>query len=989
MKLKRNVYFFLFAVSGFSGLIYESIWTHYLKLFLGHAAYSQTLVLIIFMGGMAVGAGIIGKYSSGLKNLLLGYAIVELVIGLFGIFFHSVFIQSTGFIFGSIIPQLNSVFLIDLVKWGMAALLILPQSILLGATFPLMSGGILRNFPEKPGKSLAVLYFLNSFGAAIGILISGFFLIEFVGLPGTILIAGLANIILASLVWLLSRKDQGPVLPEVKKNQSSSGQIPGKFLFLFFICAGLTGTASFLYEIGWIRMLSLVMGSTTHSFELMLSAFIFGLAIGGYWIKNRIDHLKNPVKTLGIIQLVMGFFALSTLLSYGKTFDFMIYFIKGLAKTSQGYGLFNILSHGLCMIIMLPATICAGMTLPIIIFYLISRGHGEGSIGKIYATNTLGSIVGVLLGVQLIMPVLGLKSVIVIGASIDILLGIFLLGITLSKFGKVRWLVMGMVSLVVILVSSLFFKLDPIKMTSSVYSAGEVSANKKILFHKDGKTSTVDFIEFPNDIQALANNGRIEAFFLPSSSSIADAHNILAAVLPLAYHKNIKTVATVGIGSGKTSHVLLYDHDIQSVDVIEIEAAMVEGARGFGRRVANTFNDPRCFIHIEDAKTFFTRHNKKFDLIISFPSPPWVSGVAGLFSKEFYHLVDNYLMNDGLFVQWVTLFEVDVSLVASIIKALSINFKDYIVYFTDDNNMMLIASQKKLTAAPVEWLFKSGGIKNELAHIGILNRQDLQLRKLGRKNILDPFFNSYDIPANSDFFPILDFGSIKTMYLKKDAKELIRLKSVALPLIETLEGDPIPDWSMASRRPLHFSIAHKVHRARGLLEHFKAQLDQYYSPKNNISKKDLQIIHQVRSIHFHSRFIDIADDWLTSLQLLAEATLPYLSVSEMGVIWKDIESSSSFSLLPRQCRAWFDLYKELSQRNFKRVKEISSIMLARKNITLPEKNNYLLTALLLSHLVLREKEEALLVWKAYENQHDPPVEMRILMANIFFSGFKR
>ena len=148
---------FIFALSGSTGLIYASVWSHYLKLFLGHAAYAQCLVLIIFMGGMALGAWFVARNGQGLKNLLLAYAIVEGIIGLFGLIFHNTYVLITQISFESIIPVLGSPLTINLFKFGVASLLILPQSILLGATFPLMSGGFIRRFPDAPGKSISLL----------------------------------------------------------------------------------------------------------------------------------------------------------------------------------------------------------------------------------------------------------------------------------------------------------------------------------------------------------------------------------------------------------------------------------------------------------------------------------------------------------------------------------------------------------------------------------------------------------------------------------------------------------------------------------------------------------------------------------------------------------------------------------------------------------------------------------------------------------------
>src|SRR5262245_21992850 len=200
----RNIFFAIFAISGFSGLIYESIWTHYLKLFLGHAAYAQSLVLGIFMGGLALGAWLASRYSAGWSNLLKGYAVTEGVIGLLALAFHPIFDGFVNAAYSSVIPELRSETAVTAFKWTAGALLILPQSVLLGMTFPLMSAGLIRRFPLRPGETISLLYFTNSIGGAIGVLASGFWLIKLVGLPGTIALAGAINIALAVVVWRLA-----------------------------------------------------------------------------------------------------------------------------------------------------------------------------------------------------------------------------------------------------------------------------------------------------------------------------------------------------------------------------------------------------------------------------------------------------------------------------------------------------------------------------------------------------------------------------------------------------------------------------------------------------------------------------------------------------------------------------------------------------------------------------------------------------------------
>src|SRR6516164_7419874 len=223
-RASRRFLLGVFVVSGFTGLIYESIWSHYLKLFLGHAAYAQTLVLAIFMGGMALGAWLVARYCGRLRQLLWGYLLVEALIGVLGVLFHRVFVASTDFSFATVIPALPAGLAINLYKWSLAALLVLPQSVLLGMTFPLISGGIIRRWPQRPGETLSVLYFTNSLGGAIGVLVSGFVLIGLVGLPGTTLTAGLLNSALALGVWLVVRRQAEPATPALVASAAAASR---------------------------------------------------------------------------------------------------------------------------------------------------------------------------------------------------------------------------------------------------------------------------------------------------------------------------------------------------------------------------------------------------------------------------------------------------------------------------------------------------------------------------------------------------------------------------------------------------------------------------------------------------------------------------------------------------------------------------------------------------------------------------------------------
>ena len=188
----------LFALSGAAGLFYEAVWSRYLSLFVGHDAYAQVLTLMIFLGGMGVGALGVSRRTARIRDPLFAYAIVELIIGIVGLGFHdTLYMPVTGWAYDRLFPALGNGVPLVLSKWALAGVLILPQSILLGATFPLMTAGVLRRMPAQPGRTLSVLYFTNSLGAAVGVLVTGFGLYALAGLPGTLIAAAMLNLVVA------------------------------------------------------------------------------------------------------------------------------------------------------------------------------------------------------------------------------------------------------------------------------------------------------------------------------------------------------------------------------------------------------------------------------------------------------------------------------------------------------------------------------------------------------------------------------------------------------------------------------------------------------------------------------------------------------------------------------------------------------------------------------------------------------------------------
>jgi predicted membrane-bound spermidine synthase len=912
----------IFVVSGFAGLIYESVWSHYLKLFLGHAAYAQSLVLAIYMGGMALGSWAVARRASGIRRLLRTYVVVEALIGLMGLTFHSGFVAASDYSFATVIPALGSAAWIHIYKWSLAAALVLPQSILLGMTFPLISGSLIRRWPERPGETLAALYFTNSLGAAIGVLTSGFVLIDAVGLPGSIRIAGLLNIALAATIWMMIR---GRPEPAVSPLGAAPPARDDRWARWFILAAFFSGAASFLYELGWIRMLSLVLGSSTHSFELMLSAFIFGLAFGGLYVRLRIERIREPLAYIAGLMVIMGTLAALTLPAYDLTFDFMAWFLRTFARTAGTYVGFNLISQLIAALIMIPASFCAGMTLPLLTREFMRRGAGERAIGLVYSANTLGAIVGVVLTIHVLMPMVGIKGVILGGAGIHIALGLsrLLAGRPNPTLG-VR---LAMVGGIGIFVAVLFaVHLDPVRMTSGVYRTGSATLPEgaRVAYLRDGETATISLIE-KDGLVAIGTNGKPDAAIQMGSGEISvdESTMVLAAAIPLSMLPNPRRVANIGFGSGLTAHVLLGSALVGRLDSIEIEPLMVEAARvGFGSRIGNVFEDPRSHVIYDDAKTFFAGEHEPYDLIVSEPSNPWVSGVATLFSDEFYARITHYLTPDGYFAQWVQVYETNLGVLASIIKALAPHFGAYAIYNVDDVDVLIVATRADALRTPDESLLDHPALRAELQRVGIRSMADFQSRKIGDNHTLGPLFAAVAVPANSDFRPFVDLHAPRARFLRENAMELPALTLLPIPFLELLGH---ADTRGETLEPLAGSAVIRDRYVMRALDIRHALLS---------GRSDALDPASARYVWLATRNDPCAaasdqTAWRDAIRNLSDDTAAYLNSAELEQVWAMILSSSCYREDAGDGKTWVDLFTAIARRDAPGIVRLGTRLLAR------------------------------------------------------------
>lgn len=834
--------FILFFLSGISGLIYESIWSRYIRLFVGSAATAQVLVLSLFMGGMSLGALIAARKLSSVRSPVRAYGLIEGGIGIYALLFPTIADLVMRLCYDSIFPAVGDAGMISLIKWSMAALMILPPCVLLGMTFPLMSAGILRQEPKRSGEILSLLYFTNSLGAALGAVVSGFVLVTNFGLPGTLVVGAVINLLIFALA-VRKREVFPPAVVADESSKREGGGIQGFWLTVFLALGFGTGLSSFMYEIGWIRLLSMIIGSATHSFEVMLSAFIFGLALGGLWVRRRMDKFRRPELVLGLVQLLMGMAAIATLPLYRLAVEAMGGLLSGHEWMVELFGgerteslwiAFNVLRYLLCLLIMLPATFCAGMTLPLLTHVLLRRGQPEGVIGKVYGLNTLGSIVGAVMAGLVLMPLVGLKNVIVIGAAVDIALGIMLI-VRERRYGKPlaslrRTFITATVGGGAMLLLGLFvLKLDPMVMTSTVYRNGRTRLpddDYKLLSYVDGRTASVSVVDrtIHAGYRVIYANGKPDATVIIDhfpegrkpeyGPDLAgdEPTQMLLGVLPIMVRPHAKNVALIGFGSGVSAHTALGSPELERLDTIEIEPEMIRGSEAFKAVNHRAYEDPRSHLWIDDAKAFFAGEARAYDVIISEPTNPWVSGVSSLFTLEFYVETKRYLADDGILVQWLQGYELSDKLTLTVLSALDREFADYLILRVGHSDWIIIASPTKklgqLSDIPLSWVDDPSSpwskMQPSFELLGIHDIGQVDSLVVANRELLHPFLDGK--PANSDAYPLLDTGAEKDRFMKHSAGLLHSIRWTPAPLLEVLgnyERRPYPAEGMKDLRDPH------------------------------------------------------------------------------------------------------------------------------------------------------------------------------------------
>ncbi|MEL6181618.1 MAG: hypothetical protein AAFS10_21850, partial [Myxococcota bacterium] len=661
--------------------------------------------------------------------------------------------------YGPLFQQLyGNFYAFSLARFALVFVVLVVPTLLMGATLPLLSEHTARWGSGWEGRA-GLLYGINTVGACVGTMLSGFWLLATLGQTATnmtfaALSCGLGLSVIAYDRWTqggdgdsilerdvsgawfaegdnrdtldvqLAEGEEAPVAhadsapmasvlegadPDEEEIELFSDEpehhVQGWMIPIMLGALGVAGAVSMTYQVLWTRAYVMILGSSTYSFSLILSVFLIGLGGGSALMSAGLRSVRRPVLWLAMAQLGVGLFGAICFFTLNKVPEWLFWHLRSSGRTPTSVFFYNVFLIGI--VVWVP-TMLQGMTFPLLIRVLSSwarRRHsnvdGVGQlVGRAYAINTVGAIVGSFASGFILLPLVGLRYAmgLAIGASLAVGLGFGALSLTLRvEPVKVVALGVALVSAVVLAVSAPELNLTRLSSGAfRVYWSRELftpqsfmrSTASEPLFYSDGVAATIS-VERHAGLLTLKANGKPEA-----SNGEDMATQILVGLLPLVMHGSTPTarrlqsegrytgapdVAMVGFGSGVTAGASL-TYPLGRLDVVEIEPAMLEASRFFDPFNHRPLDDPRIRVIESDGRNFLEYTADHYDVIISEPSNPWIAGVASLFTVEHFERARRRLKPGGLFCQWVQLYELRPENVGRIFKTFRQAFPHVMIF---------------------------------------------------------------------------------------------------------------------------------------------------------------------------------------------------------------------------------------------------------------------------------------------------------------------
>ena len=825
-----------FFLSGLAALLYQTAWLRQFSLVFGTSELAVATVLAAYMGGLAVGSAVAGRYADRVTRPVLVYGLLEAGIALSALAVPLLLLAARA-LYASILGDQPAP--PDAATIGQPLFYLLVAFVVLaiptgfmGATLPLLTRYAVRTDREV-GPRVALLYAINTAGAVVGTVVAAFVLLPALGLNGTVWVGVAVNVLVFVIAaWLARGRRDITGFDEAAAVSTPPGfysaciqplfsgtatarerltavfrQQPAWMLPLMLV----SGATAFLYEVLWTRMLTHVMGGSIYAFATMLAAFLTGIALGGGLAGKVAEQRERAAVAFSLTQVAVGVLSVGVYAWMGPLIPASL--------TTWTLVLFAVA-------VMLPATIFIGATLPLSVRVLArDESQATTSTARIYAWNTVGAIIGAILAGFFLIPGLGFEGSIRVAVAVNFALALWA-AVCVARPKPVP------VGLACVGIAAVLVAYNPSRPQAVVSSTGFVLGyltEPEEIYYGVGRSSTVMLLS-EGGYYYVRTNGLPEASIaIRGSPPVQDPEKWLTA-LAVAARPDIEDMLVVGFGGGVVLEGV--PPSVDRIDVVELEPKVIEANRLLeGRRNIDPLADPRFNVIINDGRNALRLTDKTYDAIVSQPSHPWTAGASHLFTREFVVDVKSHLNEGGLFVQWMNSEFVDEGLLRTLAATLIAEFENVRLYHPSAQVLMFLASEAPLD---VELQLARTGrpLIDDVMHfsrLGLNGIEDLLTAMAMDEEGLRSFARRADISTDNNNLMATRSRSRADGLLLAD---LIELFEPYDPLvrdgswIHTQMGDQI-DYGYIARRLVRMG---QVPRATGLAEvipNFSRQFEVY------------------------------------------------------------------------------------------------------------------------------------------------------------------
>jgi spermidine synthase len=706
---RTRVPFALFFLSGASSLVLEVAWVRQFSLTLGNTVLSTTAVLAAYMGGLALGSFLSGRYAERLRRPILAYGLLEGIIGIYALLLPFL-IRLSEPLFRAVYDDLvGAPAAMTALRFLVALVLLLVPTTLMGATLPLLSQAMTLR-PRDAGAVGGRLYAANLLGAAAGSFLGGFALLPVIGLSRSVLLAAGVNFLIAATAWIVFRTPPKAAAKAAAATPAEpAGPLTGASRIAIALYA-LSGVASMVYQVTWVRLLSLIFGSSVFSFSVTVTVFIVGLAAGDWYFSTRRPG-KDGLWVLGWILTGVGLASAAALPVIQHLPEWTFDTVRD-GASFPALLRFQVLWT---FALLLVPTFFIGAVFPVAVGILARSGGSPGrTVGVAYFWNTIGAILGTLAGGLLLVPQLGIQESMLVAVALSLLGGAF--GLFRSR--RVPTVRRTLAGALILAAAAVWFL--PLRLSADVLSSGpyhprtqaivagqgsgqgfrEFASGKSvpIVFSEEGMAATVAVRRHPEGDLSLVIGGKVDASINKDGGDLPT--QVMLSALPLLLKPGAEDVLVIGLASG-VSVGAAEAFPVDAVDCVEISPAVVHACRRFFEdHNGNALEDPRLRLILTDARHHVTMTDRAYDVVVSEPSNPWIAGINALFTREFFETVKTRLRPGGLFCQWFHAYDMSEEGVGVIIRTFCRAFPHVLLWESDGGDYFLVGSLEPVRVDP-------------------------------------------------------------------------------------------------------------------------------------------------------------------------------------------------------------------------------------------------------------------------------------------------